>query len=150
VPEDLTPTFFSAGIEELRQESVLRTLTLPHRGSAGDRSQFDAQGVTTRRLEPYFRALVNITSMSIDVLLSEKETSCLSGTCRQVGEEAYLSFTRSEMVEFERALIQERVRAGLRNARATSRNRSKALPCLLMCPSRRRSPLDSSDGTRPT
>jgi hypothetical protein len=29
------------------------------------------------------------------------------------------------------------------------RKRSSVLPCLLMCPSRRRSPLDSSDGTSP-
>jgi hypothetical protein len=30
------------------------------------------------------------------------------------------------------------------------RSRFHQLPCLLMCPSRRRSPLDSSDGTSPT
>ena len=35
-------------------------------------------------------------------------------------------------------------------AASTSRNRSSTLPCLLMCPSRRRSPLDSSVGTNPT
>ena len=35
-------------------------------------------------------------------------------------------------------------------AASTSKKRNSALPCLLMCPSRRRSPLDSSDGTRPT
>src|SRR2546425_4715153 len=32
-------------------------------------------------------------------------------------------------------------------AASTSRKRSRELPCLLMWPSRRRSPLDSSDGT---
>src|SRR5438874_10030561 len=35
-------------------------------------------------------------------------------------------------------------------AASTSRKRSRELPCLLMWPSRRRSPLDSSDGTSPT
>ena len=35
-------------------------------------------------------------------------------------------------------------------AASTSKKRSSELPCLLMCPSRRRSPLDSSDGTSPT
>ena len=35
-------------------------------------------------------------------------------------------------------------------AASTSRNRSRALPCLRMGPERRRSPLDSSDGTSPT
>src|SRR6266436_7218387 len=35
-------------------------------------------------------------------------------------------------------------------AASTSRKRSSALPCLLICPSRRRSPLESSDGTSPS
>ena len=45
-----------------------------------------------------------------------------------------------------------RLRGTLRTvtcAASTSRKRSSTLPCLLMCPSRRRSPLDSSDGTSP-
>jgi hypothetical protein len=34
-------------------------------------------------------------------------------------------------------------------AASTSRKRNSELPCLVMCPRRRRSPLDSSDGTSP-